>query len=134
MPSMFLRFVCPTKIDGMAAREGFFCAAYRLRRSAMTPPEILGVIEDQLTWFRKNLKVPPRFSRSTSKGADRGHTIGISWFKTSALEHLSKSYELISLLHEQGYAISTLKTFRPGYVVFEDEFQIVAEPFADTPM
>jgi hypothetical protein len=31
-----------------------------------------------------------------------------------------------------GYVIREVRTHRPGYVVYEDEFQVVAEPFAET--
>jgi hypothetical protein len=30
-------------------------------------------------------------------------------------------------------AVKVIKTHRPGYVVYEDEFQIAAYPFSDTP-
>ena len=39
---------------------------------------------------------------------------------------------MISILETQGVVVEVIETQRPGYVVYEDEFQIVAEPFADT--
>ena len=37
------------------------------------------------------------------------------------------------LLEAYGQNVVILRTKRPGYVVFEDQYQIVAYPFADTP-
>ena len=56
----------------------------------------------------------------------------MSWFKASAKEHISKAFELKSVLEENGYAIEVLKESRLGYVVYEDDYQVVAEPFSDT--
>jgi hypothetical protein len=56
---------------------------------------------------------------------------GISWFKATAEEHISKIRELIALLENHGVRVEMIKTTRPGYVIYEDNFQIVAVPFAD---
>ena len=37
------------------------------------------------------------------------------------------------LLEAYGTAVKVIKTRRPGYVVYEDEFQVAAYPFSDTP-
>jgi hypothetical protein len=36
---------------------------------------------------------------------------------------------LIIILEKNGYHVSQITTDRPGYVVFEDDHQVVAEPF-----
>ena len=38
---------------------------------------------------------------------------------------------MVVILQSHGINVSILKTERVGYVVYEDEFQIVAEPFTD---
>jgi hypothetical protein len=40
--------------------------------------------------------------------------------------------ELVAVLENHGVPVHILKTTRPGYVVYEDEFQVVSEPFRDT--
>lgn len=130
---MYLRFATSTKIDGSTAREGFFGAAYELKEQSATDPHALRQLEDLLAWFRQNLSIPPRFNRSKSKGFyRRTATQGISWFKPTAKEHLAKGFELATLLVGNGYPIEVLKSTNPGYVVYEDEYQLVAEPFSDT--
>jgi hypothetical protein len=41
--------------------------------------------------------------------------------------------EFQRILGAYGIAVETIRTRRPGYVVYEDEFQIAAYPFSDTP-
>jgi hypothetical protein len=89
-------------------------------------------LESLVAWFAKNLQRPTRFSSSRSKGAARRATRGISWFKPEALEHLEKAREFIALVREYGYEIKQIETTRAGKVVYEDEYQIVAESFRDT--
>jgi hypothetical protein len=36
------------------------------------------------------------------------------------------------LLQENGYPIEIIRAERVGYIVYEDEQQVVAEPFSDT--
>jgi hypothetical protein len=38
--------------------------------------------------------------------------------------------ELVGILQNHGVLVQTLTTDGVGYVVYEDDFQIVAEPFA----
>lgn len=38
-------------------------------------------------------------------------------------------WALARVLRTHGVAIKMLKTSRPGYIVYEDEFQVCAEPF-----
>ena len=53
------------------------------------------------------------------------------WFKSSATEHIAKIYEMAYLLEENGYAVRRFQERRVGYIVYEDEHQVVAEPFSD---
>jgi hypothetical protein len=39
---------------------------------------------------------------------------------------------MVAILENHDVWIEMLKTERPGYVVYKDEFQVVAEPFADS--
>ncbi|MDP3854060.1 hypothetical protein [Phenylobacterium sp.] len=40
---------------------------------------------------------------------------------------------LQALLEQHGIWGEVLRTARPGYVVYEDDHQVLAYPFADTP-
>jgi hypothetical protein len=89
-------------------------------------------LEDLLSWFRTNLTISNNFNRSKSKGSRDKNAAGLSWFKEDASEAIRRSYELISLLQENGYPIEIIRAERVGYIVYEDEQQVVAEPFSDT--
>ena len=132
---MFIRFVWPNIIDGTSAREGFFCAAYSLRDDQQLDTNVKDRCEDLLAWFRANLKTPPKFSRSKSKGHYRRQvTLGLSWFRDDATQMVEKAFEMVAFLGENGYPIEVLRTSRVGYIIYEDAAQVVAEPFWDTPI
>src|SRR5207244_10492665 len=109
--------------------EGIFGAAYELRDGNVISASDRRSLEDLLAWFRVNLAVPQRFNSSKSKGYYRKKTAGISWLKPTAGEHIAKMRALVAVLEDNGYQVSQVTTDRPGYVVFEDDHQVVAEPF-----
>jgi predicted RNase H-like HicB family nuclease len=37
--------------------------------------------------------------------------------------------ELARLVEDLGYSVRVVRTSRPGYTVYEDEYQVIAEPF-----
>ncbi len=88
-------------------------------------------METYIDWFRKNLKKPSKLNSSTSKGAYRRQTKGVSWFKDNALEHIGKVRDIVAILEDCGYAVTERSTTKPGRIVYEDDYQIVAEPFSD---
>lgn len=125
---MYLRFVVG-EIDEDSQRElGVFHAIGYLREQGRLFPyeeEQHDLIRE---WFNKNLEKPTRFT--TSKGAFyRNKNRAISWFKDSAQEHLDRVRSLVAILENHGVAVQMLKVNRVGYIVYEDEYQIVAEPF-----
>lgn len=125
---MFLRFVA-SKIDYVSGVEaGVFVAAYELYYSSRLPDYETEALRALLDWFNLNLEHPTRFSRSKRHwGAGKG----VCWFKPTANAHLSKIHEMIFILENNGVLIRMIKANRVGYVVYEDEHQIVAEPFSD---
>jgi hypothetical protein len=40
-------------------------------------------------------------------------------------------YEMRCVVEQSGVFVHVMKTRQPGYIVYEDEYQVVAEPFAD---
>ncbi len=129
---MYLRFVLPVVNEDTGLHEGVFQAAYELRREGELSEHEHTELSEILRWFGDNLEVPMRFNKSKSKGYWRRSTKGISWFKPSADEHIAKMRRMSDILREHGHHIRMLKTSSPGYVVYEDDYQVVAEPFNDT--
>ena len=58
--------------------------------------------------------------------------VAISWLRDSATCHIRKMRELAALLESYELQVEMLTTSRPGFVVYEDDYQVVAEPFRDT--
>ena len=126
---MFLRFVLSRRHPDTGVEEGIFGAAYELRDSARTPATDRQLLDGLLSWFETNLATPGRFNRTKSKGYYRRRTAGVSWLKPRAGEHINKMRELAAILEENGYGVSQITTKTPGYVVLEDDHQVIAEPF-----
>ncbi|MFY7916503.1 MAG: hypothetical protein ACOVPA_17750, partial [Rubrivivax sp.] len=55
-----------------------------------------------------------------------------SWFKDTAAEHIRQMRLLADILERHGIQVDMLRTRRPGYVVYEDDHQVAAEPYSDT--
>jgi hypothetical protein len=128
-PKTLFRFVLPHSHPDTGVKDGVFRAAYALRRGNELSVADRQSLEDLLGWFKSNLAIPERFNKSKSKGYYRRRSAGISWLKPTASEHLAKMGELAKILQNNGYEVSQISTDRPGYVVFEDDHQVVAEPF-----
>lgn len=125
---MYLRFAIGATDETSKVAAGVFAAAYGLRDSGKLSAHEYDCLKDLLEWFSKNLQTPTKFRRSRYP---RGEDKGIAWFKSSAKVHLAKIYEMIHILEANNLYVKTIKSTRPGYIVYEDEHQIVAEPFSD---
>src|SRR5215467_7784017 len=128
--SMYLRFAV-AKIDEDSERAlGVFHAMWDLRNEG----KLRAYEEEQHDivrwWFNANLERPTRFTAAKApyfRKKDRA----LSWFKDTAIDHIAQIRELVAILENHSVHVRTLKAKRVGYVVYEDEYQIVAEPFAD---
>jgi hypothetical protein len=128
---MYLRFVV-ADIDEDSERElGVFHAVGNLRAEGKLYPHEEVQHDAIRQWFNEHLEKPTRFTASKPPNY-RKQSKAISWFKDSAQEHLARVRELAAILQHHGVSVRMLKANRVGYIVYEDEYQIVAEPFADT--
>jgi len=126
---MYIRFVISEKDSDSHKRKGLFMALDDLLHGS----ELFDYEEKQakalFQWFSNNLKKPDSFTTSKSHHPKNK---AISWFKPTATEHIRKMREIIAILEAHDINVDIIKTDNPGYVVYEDEFQITAEPFAET--
>jgi len=127
---MYLRFVVADIDEDSERALGVFHAVWTLRDAG----KLYAHEEDQHDsvrwWFHDNLEKPTRFTASKPPFY-RKKNKAISWFKDSATEHLAQVRELVAILETHGVPVRMLKARRVGYVVYEDEYQVVAEPFSD---
>ena len=127
---MFVRFVVKNLDKDSGRRQGLFQAAKALRESG----HLSGLDLDKLTtisaWFNQHLERPERLALSPRPHAKAQ---AISWFRDSAVEHIAKMREFREILERYGVDVDMIKAKRLGYILYEDEFQVTAYPFSDTP-
>jgi hypothetical protein len=118
----YVRFVIGRKDEDSHVEQGIFQAAVQ----ALEWQSIAGCDADALNelraWFSENLKKPTSFGRDKLR-------LGICWFKTASTEHISRIWEMVQILERNGVYVKKIRTDKPGYVIYEDEWQLVAEPF-----
>jgi hypothetical protein len=127
----FVRFVVPQIDEESTFRSGVIQAGYALCDSDRLTPEEEARVISAAKWLDKNLPEPKRFARK--RNVSHKATRGICWFKDTALESIRYVREIAEVLKAHGVVVEMLTAFRPGYVVYEDEYQVVAEPFSSTP-
>jgi hypothetical protein len=128
----YIRFVLTRRNPDSGVAEGVFDLAYVVRDSPDVGAADRSALAETLAWFDRNLATPARFNRTRSKGFYRRRTRGIAWFKDTATEHLARMQGIREILQRYGYRVRILSETRVGYVIHEDEFQVIAEPFSDT--
>ena len=118
----YVRFVIGHKGEESHVERGIFQAAAQ----ALEWQNIRGSDADELNelqaWFGENLEKPTSFGRDELR-------LGICWFKTGSTEHISRIWEMVRILERNGIYVKKIRTDKPGYVIYEDEWQLVAEPF-----
>jgi len=126
----FIRFVVDALDEDSGHRLGVFNAAVALCDRGELSEAELKVLADVGRWLGGNLARPSRFTRKRNDSHRRPRAL--SWFNDSALDHIRCIRQVCSVLSARGIQVRTIVSDRPGYVVYEDEFQVVAEPFADS--
>jgi hypothetical protein len=118
----YIRFVIGRNDEDSHVEQGVFqAAAQALEWQSITGPDA-DELNELRTWFSENLEKPTSFGRDKLR-------LGICWFKTDAAEHISRVWAMVRILERNGIYVKKIRTGKPGYVIYEDEWQLVAEPF-----
>ena len=128
---MYLRFAIREIDEDSNRQRGIFHAARNLVESGNLLPSEEDSLLELRNWFNQHLEKPTRFTASKPPFY-RKQPKAIAWFKDTAVLHIEKIREMANILESYGIAVDVFKAERVGYVVYEDEYQIVAEPFSDT--
>ena len=128
----FIRFVLLKRNPESGVEDGLFDLAHRLRESPDVDVSDRETLRLLLDWFDHNLTTPERFNRTSSKGHYRRLTKGIAWFRDTATDCIAQMHRIKAVLESNGHHVAMIREDRVGYVVYEDDLQVVAEPFADT--
>ena len=127
---MFIRFVTNEIHPDSGRRLGVLHALRYLRDEEKLLAWEQDRADEIAEWFSRHLERPTSFNRSSrSNRLEKA----LSWFKDGATDHIVHMREISGILESHGLAVEILTTDRPGCVTHENEHQIVAEPFSDTP-
>jgi len=119
---MYIRFVVGTDSEDHRRMTGIFVETRLLcERGALQTYEIerLQEIND---WFNEHLPVPPFSSEYLLHK-------GSCWFKATADDAIKKIWEVVVLLKEHDVPVRVMRSKNPGKVLYEDNFQVVAEEY-----
>lgn len=126
---MYLRFVIDKKDEDSGRRQGIFIAAAELRDSHQLYQYEEEQLKEIMTWFNANLDKPRKFSTAARANPQAR---AISWYKDTAKECITRMYDLKAFLESKGIRVDVIQTSNSGYIVYEDEHQVTAEPFKST--
>ena len=121
----YIRFVCFQSIGRQRSRLGLFKAIDEAVESEHASGWAIAEARSLGGWFDANLDIPKAFSTGGHKGFGQP---GLSWFKPAATEHIGQMHRLKVALEQCGIHVEVLTTRDPGLIVWQDQFQIVAEP------
>ena len=118
----FIRFIVGRKDDVSRVEQGIFQAVAHAIEWETITGEDANALNSLRTWFSENLEKPTSFGRGRIN-------LGICWFKLDASEHIARIWQMVGILERHGIYVKKIKTDKPGYLIYEDEWQVVAEPF-----
>lgn len=118
----YVRFVVGRKDEDSHVEQGIFQAAGQaLEWQDLTGPDA-DELKELREWFNENLEKPASFGSGKLR-------LGICWFKIDATEHIARTWQMVQIFERNGIYVKKIRTDKPGYVIYEDEWQLVAEPF-----
>jgi hypothetical protein len=92
---MFIRFVIHSNDPDSGRRQGLFQALANLEHQGLLIGHDQESYHEISDWFRKNLRKPRSFARSSKPNAKN---VALSWFKDSVIHHIRKMHGLAQIL------------------------------------
>lgn len=117
---MYLRIVVGLESDSPRKLVGLFTEVTHLKNNNILFDYEVDLANQIFDFYNENLPCPPFQNSKWSIKA-------VSWFKDSATEFINKMWDLAAILEQNGLHIRILKTDKPGMILYEDEYQIVAQ-------
>ena len=122
---MFVRFSTPIIDPDAHSTSGIFHAVSLLCEREPVDECLRQWMEESCDWFNEHLPV------ANLRDAPAGRAI--CWFKDSAQWFIGRARELSAYLQECGVPVRQVTTRRPGYIYYEDRYQVAAVPFRAAP-
>jgi len=129
LSEIYIRLIVDKNDNDSGRKMGLFMAMQELRESNELYEYEEELVKKLHHWFDLYLEAPPV---QASQSNYYSTPTAISWFKSSAVKHISKMREFGYILDAHGVYVTEIKTERPGKILYEDKHQIAAIPFSDT--
>jgi hypothetical protein len=101
---------------------GVFCGTYYAYTDGRLSEGHRQWLVEELSWFGRNLPAP----------RDAVDPRAVFWFRPTAGQPLSRMWVVVRLLEDNGLPVHVHRTRRPGIIVYEDDYQVAAQPWRDT--
>lgn len=121
---MFIRLTITQPHPDSLQPQGLFAATYALMDADELSDREIELFDALLDWFGEHLPIPR--SRAITERA-------IFWLKPDERECAQRMWDLAGLLKVHGRLVQLHKTHHPGYILFEDAYQVAAEPVVQQP-
>ena len=116
---MFVRYTV-TGIDGESDSPiGIFHAVRYLRDDGLLTNEQEEIANGVFDWLYDHLDAP-------SEGVLEANPEAVSWFRSTAVDHLAQAERLLPILEGHGYPIKRAESLDPGTIVYADSAQVLA--------
>jgi hypothetical protein len=127
--AMFVRFVVGADSENPFWLNGVITEARLLRDDGELFGHEVDWLEETFDWFNEHLPCPP-FQENLRSGEWTREAV--SWFRAEAGEPIRRMWDIVSILREHGVPVRFVTTERPGWIVYSDHYQIVAETLKRT--
>lgn len=121
---MYVRFVVGTDAENAAWLNGVITEAQLLRERGDLHGYESDYLEIIFAWFNENLPCPPFRRNFRTRKWTRD---AVCWFRPEAERPVGRMWDLVAILREHGVPVRLVVTEKPGKIVYEDEYQVVAE-------
>ena len=122
--AQFIRFVAGEDCDKPIWAPGIISFSRIYQDEGRLDEWAVDCVREILDWLNERLPCPP-FTQKLHAG--EWTQDAVCWFKDTAQEPICVVRELTDILKHQGAYVRKIRTEMPGEIVYEDEFQIVAE-------
>lgn len=116
---MYVRFIVQSDHKSRTKCTGVIGSYVELRDSGELAAHDKDYADKIIEKLNKELPVPPFEQKNWSECA--------CWFKDSAKEMIHNIREIIQILTDYGFRVEMLTEDKPGMIVYEDDFQVVAK-------
>ena len=115
----YIRFQTQLRCRHTGRPAGIFVAAGRIEDRTTLPDATRDRLREVLIWFNGNLTVP---------SLDDSDWRSLFWFRSNSQSVISRLWELVHLLEDEGVFVTKVRTSQPGMIVYRDEYQVAAVP------